>query len=54
MLMAILLLILVTGIGIAGIQHAGSEASGTARGRRAAMTFYAADSGIQMVMSKID
>jgi type IV pilus assembly protein PilX len=47
LVIAILLLLLVSAIGVAAIDRSGSESSQAGRGRRNAITFYAADAGIQ-------
>ncbi|MEE8556506.1 MAG: PilX N-terminal domain-containing pilus assembly protein [Myxococcota bacterium] len=53
MILTILLLLLVSGIGIAAIEHAGEESVMAASSRRWTRTFFAADAGIQMALSRI-
>ena len=47
LLIAVLLLLLVSGIGIAAIEHAGQDSAAAGSRRRTATTFYAADAAIQ-------
>ncbi len=53
MILAVLLLLLVTGIAISAIQHAGDESALTGSARRAARTFFAADAGIQVAINQL-
>lgn len=53
LLVAILLLLLVSAIGVAAIDRSGSESTQAGRGRRNAITFYAADAGIQYGRSQV-
>lgn len=53
LLMAVLLLLLVSGIGIAAIDHSGDEAAVTGRSRRTQVTFYAADAAIHLAIARL-
>ena len=53
MILTILLLLLISGIGIAAIEHAGDESVLAGSSRRWTRTFFAADAGIQMALSRI-
>jgi hypothetical protein len=53
LILAVLLLLLGTGIGVAAIYHAGGEFSLTGSTRRAARMLYAADGGIQVAINQI-
>ncbi len=53
MILTILLLLLISGIGIAAIEHAGDESVMAGSSRRWTRTFFAADAGIQMAISQI-
>ena len=53
MILTILLLLLISGIGIAAIEHAGDESVLAGSSRRWTRTFFAADAGIQMALSQI-
>ena len=53
MILTILLLLLITGIGIAAVEHAGNESILSGSSRRWTRTFFAADAGIQMALSQI-
>ncbi len=53
MILTILLLLLISGIGIAAIEHAGDESVMAGSSRRWTRTFFAADAGIQMALSRI-
>jgi hypothetical protein len=53
MVLAVLLLLLVTGVGIAAINHAGSETAMTGSARRTLSTFFAADAGIHVAINQL-
>jgi hypothetical protein len=53
MILAILLLLLLSGIGVAVLDHSGEESAVTGRTRRSSFTFYAADSGIQLSIARV-
>jgi hypothetical protein len=53
MIVAVLILLLVSLLGIAAIEHAGEEDSVTGRTRDASRTFYAADSGTQLIVANL-
>jgi Tfp pilus assembly protein PilX len=53
LILAVLLLLLVSGIGIAAIDHAGEDAAVTGRSRRTSTTFYAADAGVHLTISRL-
>ena len=53
MILAILLLLLLSGIGVAVIDHSGDESAVTGSTRRSSFTFYAADSGIQLSIARV-
>jgi hypothetical protein len=53
MVMAVLLLLLVTGVGISAIHHAGSESAVTGSARRTAQTLFAADAGVQVAINQL-
>jgi Tfp pilus assembly protein PilX len=53
LILAVLLLLLVTGIGIAAIHHSGEDSMLTGSFRRRVMTFYAADAGIQFATNQV-
>ena len=53
MILAILLLLLLSGIGIAVVDHSGEESAVAGRSRRSSFTFYAADSGIQLSIARV-
>jgi hypothetical protein len=53
MILTILLLLLISGIGIAAVEHSGSESIMSGSARRWTRTFFAADAGIQMALSQI-
>src|SRR6516164_3553282 len=49
LLIAVVVLLLMSALGLAALQHAGDEASGSGQARRKDATLYAADSGIKMI-----
>ncbi len=53
MITAVMLLLLLSAIAVAGVQHAGSELGSTGYLRRGAVTFHAADGGLQVAISQI-
>jgi Tfp pilus assembly protein PilX len=53
MILAILLLLLLSGIGVAVVDHSGEESAVTGSTRRSSFTFYAADSGIQLSIARV-
>jgi hypothetical protein len=53
MLLAVLLLMMVSLLGIVAIEHAGDENSVTGRTRDSARTFYAADAGTQLIVTNL-
>jgi hypothetical protein len=53
LLIAVLLLIMVSAIGVAAIDHAGSEQEVAGHARRTATTFYAADAGLEYGRQRI-
>jgi type IV pilus assembly protein PilX len=53
LIMAVLLLLLVTGIGISAIHHSGEDSMLTGSFRRRVVTFYAADAGIQFATNQV-
>jgi hypothetical protein len=53
MILTILLLLLISGIGIAAVEHSGNESIMSGSARRWTRTFFAADAGIQMALSQI-
>jgi hypothetical protein len=53
MLLAVLLLMLVSLLGVVAIEHAGAENSVTGRTRDSARTFYAADAGTQLIVTNL-
>jgi type IV pilus assembly PilX-like protein len=53
LLIAVIVLLLMSALGLAALQHAGDEASGSGRARRKDATLYAADSGIKMIQVKL-
>ncbi len=54
LLVAVVLLLMVSAIGIAALQSAQDEASGAGRARRKVMTLYAADSALEVVENQLD
>jgi Tfp pilus assembly protein PilX len=53
LLIAVIVLLLMSALGLAALQHAGDEASGSGRARRKDSTLYAADSGIKIIQMKL-
>lgn len=53
MILAIMILLLVSLLGIAAVEHAGEESSVTGRTRDATRTFYAADAGTQLIIANL-
>jgi len=53
LLIAIVLLLLMSALGITALQHAQDEASASGRSRRKDATLYAAESGLAMVQSRL-
>lgn len=53
LIISIMLLLLVSAMGIAAIDHSGSESTLGARERRTMTTFFGANAGIQLVMNRI-
>jgi hypothetical protein len=53
LIIAVLLLLLVTAIGVAAIHHAGDEASVAGSARRSARMLHAADGGLQVAINQI-
>lgn len=53
LLIAVIVLLLMSALGLAALQHAGDEASDSGRARRKDSTLYAADSGIKIVQIKL-
>jgi len=53
LLIAVVVLLLMSALGLAALQHAGDEASGSGQARRKDATLYAADSGIKMIQVKL-
>lgn len=53
LILAVLILLLMSAIGIAAIEHAGAESMLSASSRRYTQTFYAADAGLQMALGQI-
>ncbi|MFI5314881.1 MAG: PilX N-terminal domain-containing pilus assembly protein [Myxococcota bacterium] len=53
LLIAVIVLLLMSALGLAALQHAGDEASGSGRARRKDATLYAADSGLEMIQEKL-
>ena len=54
LLVAVVLLLMVSAIGLAALQSAQDEASGSGRARRKTMTLYAADSALTMVEDRLN
>ncbi|MFQ5698115.1 MAG: hypothetical protein ACE5IL_07505 [Myxococcota bacterium] len=54
MLVAVLLVLLTSAIAISAIEHSGSESAISGRFRRSAVTFYAADAGIQVAVNRVN
>ncbi|HTO69664.1 MAG TPA: hypothetical protein VMR31_07355 [Myxococcota bacterium] len=53
LLIAVIVLLLMSALGLAALQHAGDEATDSGRSRRKDSTLYAADSGIRMVQIEL-
>lgn len=53
LLIAVIVLLLMSALGLAALQHAGDEASGSGRSRRKDATLYAAESGLKMIAVKM-
>jgi len=53
LLIAVVLLLMVSALGLTALQSAQDEATGSARGRRKVMTLYAADSGLKLVEDQL-
>ena len=54
LLIAVMLMLLISAIGLSALQSAGGEASASSRSARKLRTFFAADSGMTMVMQQLD
>ena len=52
LLIAVILLLLMSALGVAALQHAGDEASGSGRSRRKDATLYAAEAGQAMAQAR--
>lgn len=53
LLIAVVLLLMVSALGLTALQSAQDEATGSAHGRRKVMTLYAADSGLKLVEDQL-
>jgi hypothetical protein len=53
LLIAVIVLLLMSALGLAALQHAGDEASGSGTSRRKDATLYAAESGLTMLQVKL-
>lgn len=53
LLIAVIVLLLMSALGLAALQHAGDEASGSGTSRRKDATLYAAESGLTMLRMKL-
>jgi len=53
LLIAVVLLLLMSALGVAALQHSGDESAGGGRSRRKDSTLYAAEAGQQMVQSRL-
>jgi len=53
LLIAVIVLLLMSALGLAALQHAGDEASGSGSSRRKDATLYAAESGLTMLQVKL-
>jgi PilX N-terminal len=53
LLIAVIVLLLMSALGLQALQHAGDEASGSGRSRRKDATLYAAESGLKMLQVKL-
>lgn len=54
MIIAVLLVLLTSAIAISAIEHSGTESAVSGRFRRSAVTFYAADAGIQVAVNQVN
>ncbi len=54
LLIAVMLMLLISAIGLSALQSAGVEASASGRSARKLRTFFAADSALSMVMQRLD
>ena len=54
LLIAVIIMLLISAIGLSALQSAGGEASASGRSARKLRTFFAADSGMTMVMQQLD
>jgi len=53
LLIAVIVLLLMSALGLAALQHASDEASGSGRSRRKDATLYAADSGLKLLQVRL-
>ena len=53
LLIAVIVLLLMSALGLSALQHAGDEASGSGRSRRKDATLYAAESGLKLAQVKL-
>lgn len=53
LLIAVIVLLLMSALGLAALQHSGEEASGSGRARRKDATLYAAESGLAMIKAQV-
>jgi hypothetical protein len=53
LIIAVLLLLLISGVGIAAIEHSGQESAATGSRKRTTTTFYAADAAIQYATNQL-
>ncbi len=53
LLIAVLMLLMISAIGVAAIDHSGDESESAGHERRTATTFYAADAGIQYGRTRV-
>jgi Tfp pilus assembly protein PilX len=54
LLIAVILLLMISAIGLTALQSAQDEASGAGRSRRKTMTLYAADAGLKLVEDRLN
>ncbi len=54
LLIAVILMLMISAIGLSALQSAGGEASANGRSARKLTTFFAADSGMSVVMQQLD
>ncbi len=54
LLIAVILMLMISAIGLSALQSAGGEASASGRSARKLTTFFAADSGMSVVMQQLD